>query len=1187
MARIFISHSSRDNPAAVVVKDWLESQGWDDSFLDLDPARGIAGGERWERALYRAADRCEAVICLLSRAWLDSRWCLNEFMLARRLNKRVFGVLVEDLPLQDLPAELTDTWQVVNLAAGTDHRLLRSTLPGGAEAHVTFSRSGLERLKAGLLKAGLDPRVFAWPPAQDPDRPPYRGLRALEAEDAGIFFGREASIIAGLDRLRGLREAAPPRALVILGASGAGKSSFLRAGLLARLRRDDRNFLPLPPIRPERAALTGENGLLAALEQAFRAADLAVTRAALKQALADGAETLLPLLSRLAESARPVAGEGERPGSAPALVIPVDQAEELFLAEGAGEGTQLLGLLRRLALAEAPATIPLLTIRSDSFEQLQSHPALEGLSLQTFSLPPLPRGAYQQVIEGPARRLAESRRALAVEPALTERLLADLEAGGGKDALPLLAFCLERLYLEYGGDGDLRLDEYEAIGGIEGAIEAAVERALAAADADPAVPASREQRLALLRRALIPWLAGIDPETGSPRRRVARLAEIPEEARPLVRHLIEQRLLATDVAPETGEATVEPAHEALLRQWGLLKGWLAEDFAALSVLEGLRRAARDWEANGRDEAWLAHGGGRLEDAGALLERADLAALLGAGERAYLAACRAAAEARRDRELEAARQLAAAKAKAARRTLWGAAAAVLLALAAGIAAIVAVERAEEATRQQEVAEQRRLDAVESLRRVVAAKIEYARLAGRPYIELALYLQLLTDPEVAVRQPDLVDIDFRLPSLIGDTQHFAVAPYSFEDSRLLLRDESAPAEAYDTVSTGLIDGRPAVLAVREAQAGEGGQYLYSRDSEPLELRDLATGRILVAQPWPTGRNGDHMDVRFVEDSLLLLQDSGTGERRLFRPSPDGDLKEVAALPALERFGDDASVGLPGHYLVAAVQTWPEDAGGGPVRRPEGVYWLSEDRFVALALAERFGEVPDDLQLGGFDTDRLLTFKGKKLLLFDPRSGALLAEHKVPLGDPLLGAGLLPDGGFWAADAEELAVLDAAGRVTAREGHGADAVVGVVGDATLIATLDCQEGLRLLDAALAEVLAVPEALCDPDLPDGLWEARPGLTPDRKAVGVVAWSEKHRQYALWVAPMAGEEAPRQLGLATTAAGVEDVTFDRSGDWILINQRWGGGVVFARPGLAAQLEQARASLGALADLNLEELLGR
>src|SRR5262249_56297324 len=103
----------------------------------------------------------------------------------------------------------------------------------------------------------------------EPDRPPYPGLRPVEAADAGVFFGREAQIVIALDRLRGWREAAPPRLLAILGASGAGKSSFLRAGLLPRLARDDVNFLPLPIIRPQTSVIAGSTGLIASVHEAF------------------------------------------------------------------------------------------------------------------------------------------------------------------------------------------------------------------------------------------------------------------------------------------------------------------------------------------------------------------------------------------------------------------------------------------------------------------------------------------------------------------------------------------------------------------------------------------------------------------------------------------------------------------------------------------------------------------------------------------------------------------------------------------------------------------------------------------------------------------------------------------------------------------------------------------------------
>jgi formylglycine-generating enzyme required for sulfatase activity len=153
------------------------------------------------------------------------------------------------------------------------------------------------------------------------------------------------------------------------------------------------------------------------------------------------------------------------------------------------------------------------------------------------------------------------------------------------------------------------------------------------------IPRERPARLALLRRGLIPWLAGIDSETGAPRRRVARLSEVPVEARPLVELLVEQRLLATDVAADNGEATVEPAHEALLRQWDLLNGWLIEDTAFLSVLEGVKRAAREWVANDRGPAWLAHASQRLVDAERLRERPDLSSNLEPADRDYLTACR--------------------------------------------------------------------------------------------------------------------------------------------------------------------------------------------------------------------------------------------------------------------------------------------------------------------------------------------------------------------------------------------------------------------------------------------------------------------------------------------------------------------------------------------------------------------
>jgi formylglycine-generating enzyme required for sulfatase activity len=148
---------------------------------------------------------------------------------------------------------------------------------------------------------------------------------------------------------------------------------------------------------------------------------------------------------------------------------------------------------------------------------------------------------------------------------------------------------------------------------------------------------------------LIPWIAGIDPDTGEQRRRVARLSALPTEARPLMDLLVDQRLLSTDVAQDANEKTVEPAHEALLRRWGLLQGWLAEDAGLLSVMGTVKRASRDWAANGKDAAWVTHSADRLRAAERLLDRQDLAANLEPTDLDYLAASRTAERAARSRK----------------------------------------------------------------------------------------------------------------------------------------------------------------------------------------------------------------------------------------------------------------------------------------------------------------------------------------------------------------------------------------------------------------------------------------------------------------------------------------------------------------------------------------------------------
>src|ERR1700722_9513327 len=608
MSRVFISHSQKNNASALALAQWLAGNGVDDYFLDISADRGISPGERWQEALRRAADRCQAVLFLISPEWVASRWCLAEFLLAKQLGKAIFGVLVSETPMEAVPVEMRGEFQWARFVGGVEReRLTVEFDPLVPRSEVSFSLPGLSRLRIGLENAGLDPLTFPWPPIAEPDRSPYRGLRSMEAIDAAVFFGRDASITLALDSLRRLRETRTERLFAIVGASGTGKSSFLRAGLLPRLARDDRHFFVLPVVRPEREPINGANGLISCLERAYRSAGEQVGRARLRARLSSPKD-FVAIVSELQQRAQSrIISSGSAP---PTVVLALDQAEELFSGEERSESDLLLHILRECMESgdegSGPLIFVLFGIRSDSYERLQTHPDLAHLKQHVFSLQPIPREEYRVVIEGPAERHRAAGHQLRIDPLLTQQLLVDTQ---GADALPLLAFTLERLYLE---QGELSLAAYEAMGGVAGSIEAAVQAAFSDPGRTPEVSSSETERNRLLQAAFIPWLARVDPDTEERKRRVAAWDEIPSESRPLVLRLIEQRLLTRDRRIVVGGAeesiVVEVAHEALLRRWPMLTAWLDRDADALRTIEVSRRAAAEWLKHGKSAAWLDHAG---------------------------------------------------------------------------------------------------------------------------------------------------------------------------------------------------------------------------------------------------------------------------------------------------------------------------------------------------------------------------------------------------------------------------------------------------------------------------------------------------------------------------------------------------------------------------------------------------
>jgi hypothetical protein len=203
VASLFISHSSSDRDAAEDLAERLQAEGFASLFLDFDPEQGIPADRNWERELYAQLRKTDAVIFLASAASVASRWNFAEVSLARSLNKPVFPLRLE----ADAWLELLNDTQWIDLAEG---------------------ERAYAQLWAGLRQAGLEPSdSFAW----DPTRRPYPGLQAFAPQDAAVFFGRDHEIERLLEFVQPiLQRGFGGRFVAILGPSGSGKSSLLRAG---------------------------------------------------------------------------------------------------------------------------------------------------------------------------------------------------------------------------------------------------------------------------------------------------------------------------------------------------------------------------------------------------------------------------------------------------------------------------------------------------------------------------------------------------------------------------------------------------------------------------------------------------------------------------------------------------------------------------------------------------------------------------------------------------------------------------------------------------------------------------------------------------------------------------------------------------------------------------------------------
>ncbi|MGE3287357.1 MAG: TIR domain-containing protein [Pseudonocardia sp.] len=495
---------------------------------------------------------------------------------------------------------------------------------------------------------------------------PYRGLEAFDEEHAEFYFGRENHVQRLLERLR------QGRFVAVLGPSGSGKSSLVRAGLLPRLRD---GAVPGSEGWEIRVLRPGGHPLAA-----LAAPLLSMQPGPGMQSTVDRLETDERTVHLATASTLVDAPPSQR------VLLVVDQGEEIFsLCRDEPARRAFLRNLHHASVIPGGRTVVVLVLRADFYPRLARFPAVAQLVQSHQMLIGGPaEDEIRQMIEEPARIVG-----LQVEPGLVETIRNDVVREAG--SLPLLQHALLQTW-HHRRAGMLTLAGYHATGGVR----------LSLAERAEALYGELSKPARVVARDLLLRLTQPGDGTEDTRRRIS-MAEVTadpdgELAEEVVARFVDERLLTTGTDESTDETWVEISHEALIRGWPRLREWIDSDRSGLRLHRQLTVAAQEWQRLGRDDGAL-YRGERLREVRPWLDWGTRR--LNALEARFLAASIAA-----DRAARTARR---------RRLRRSFAALVAALVAVSAVAVVAVERGREAARQRDVALSRQLaaDASDSL------------------------------------------------------------------------------------------------------------------------------------------------------------------------------------------------------------------------------------------------------------------------------------------------------------------------------------------------------------------------------------------------------------------------------------------------------------------------------------------
>jgi WD40 repeat protein len=605
---LFLSYNSADHRIVEEVAHKLASAGLKKLFLDR---WNLPIGTRWRPMLEESLSCSKAVAIFVGPGEMGS-WQQREVDVALDLQSRNPNLPVIPVLLCDCEPPLGFlrqlTWvdlrtQTLDLGIAILAKAARGEAPGpDLQKHLDAVRSSIC---------------------------PYRGLLHFREEDAPFFFGREAVIDQLTDKVR--RQ--PFVALV--GASGSGKSSVVRAGLLPRLRSDGNaaweTMILVPTDQPLKALA---RAFLPLLEPSMGEVDRLAEVTKLAEHFRLGTISLYDIIERIFE---------KQSGNNRVLIV-VDQFEELYTLTSVEEARRrfLDELLTTTSRAGSKANV-LLGMRGDFVgKALAYRPLSDRLQDAQINLGPMTREELECAIRKPADKIQ-----LEFESGLVRRILDDV--GDEPGNLPLLEFVLKDLWDERHGRVLLN-ESYDKIGGLQGAV---------ATKADDLLKGLSSAEQKILQRV---FLRIVRPsESGLDTRRRAAFTELPPEGVELVVKLAKERLLVTNKSASGLEQTVEVAHEALISNWGTLRAWVNEDREFLLWRDRLGPLVTEWERAQESNEALLRGPLLIEAQKWFDERSQD---LSGQERKFISASREERERlareekqRHGRELEAARKLA--------------------------------------------------------------------------------------------------------------------------------------------------------------------------------------------------------------------------------------------------------------------------------------------------------------------------------------------------------------------------------------------------------------------------------------------------------------------------------------------------------------------------------------------------